>query len=377
MRNKKTSKPKTNKRPRRIASEETLASAGKTAGRKRGRPPKNPLPAVPPVADENEPAEEELLDEEAELEDECEADSDDERADASALRSRKKDREEDYYETDSVRQYLKEVSRVPLLTAEQERQLAYRVLKNDAQARQTLIISNLRLVISIAKRYLNRGLSMLDLIEEGNLGLMHAVEKFAPQKGFRFSTYSAWWIRQHIKRALANQSHLIRVPVHMAEKVSRVSRANYELTQKFGREPTVPEIAKHLKMSQEQVREILRVDQKPTYLESTVGGGSEKESKKLVDFLEDKTNESPAAAILGSIQQEQLERVLDILTDKERAVIQMRFGLNCKQPYTLEETGNHFGLTRERIRQIETTALKKMRAHLRRGTSAVDDMFKG
>ena len=277
-------------------------------------------------------------------------------------------------EPDSVRQYLREVSRVSLLTAEEERTLAYKVQKNNAQARQTLIVCNLRLVISIAKRYLNRGLSMLDLIEEGNLGLMRAVEKFSPQKGFRFSTYAAWWIRQHIKRALANQSNLIRVPVHMAEKVSRISKATYELTQKLGREPDVPEIAKHLKISQTQVREVLRVDQKPTYLETMVGG-HEGESKKVMDFLEDKSNTSPAASIFGAMEEERLQALLDILTEKERAVLCMRFGLNQSSACTLEEAGKHFGLTRERIRQIEMTALKKLRAQLRRSGSSLDDIF--
>jgi len=278
-------------------------------------------------------------------------------------------------EPDSVRQYLREVSRVPLLTAEQEKSLALKVQRNDAQARQTLIISNLRLVISIAKRYFHRGLSMLDLIEEGNIGLMRAVEKFEPRRGFRFSTYAAWWIRQHIKRALANQSNLIRVPVHMTEKVSRLSRARYELSQKLGHEPSVAEIAKHLKVSQEEVRTVQLVDQKPTYLETAVGGG-ETENKKLVDYLEDTSRESPAASILDAIQQDQLQQLLASLNEKERAILEMRFGLNRKHPCTLEETGKHFGLTRERIRQIEMTALKKLRSLLRRGTSTVDDIFR-
>ncbi len=283
--------------------------------------------------------------------------------------------DQDHEEPDSVRQYLREVATVPLLTAEQEKALAMRVQQNDAAARQTLIISNLRLVISIAKRYLNRGLSMLDLIEEGNIGLMKAVEKFIPQKGFRFSTYAAWWIRQHVKRALANQSNLIRVPVHMAEKVSKVSRATYELTQKLGREPEVDEIAKHLRVSHGHVREIMRVDQKPTYLDASVAG-FDGESKKVGDFLEDKTNLSPAAAIFSAMEEERLQTLLEILTDKERDVICMRFGLEQKQACTLEEAGKFFGLTRERIRQIEMTALKKLRAHLRRSGSAMDDIFK-
>jgi RNA polymerase primary sigma factor len=326
------------------------------------------------LAELNEPDDDELAEEETEEETEDKAETESE---AEAPKPKKSRRLEDqvHEDPDSVRQYLREVSLVPLLTAEQEKSLAMRVQKNDAAARQTLIISNLRLVISIAKRYFNRGLSMLDLIEEGNIGLMKAVEKFDPGKGFRFSTYAAWWIRQHIKRALANQSNLIRVPVHMAEKVSRVSRATYELTQKFGREPEVEEIAKHLKVSHGHVREVMRVDQRPTYLETMVGG-YDGENKKVMDFLEDKSNQSPAASILNAMEDERLQSLLEILTDKEREVICMRFGLNQKNACTLEEAGKYFGLTRERIRQIEMTALKKLRAHLRRTGSTMDDIFK-
>ena len=278
-------------------------------------------------------------------------------------------------EIDAVKQYLVEVSKVPLLTFEQEQALAYRVKKNDATARQTMIVSNLRLVISMAKRYLNRGLSLLDLIEEGNLGLMRAVEKFEPEKGFRFSTYAAWWVRQHIKRALANQSNLIRLPVHVVEKVSRFSRVKYELSQKLRREPSSHEIAKALKVTVEYVNELMQVDQKPAYLETMVGH-SETDGRKLGDFLEDKKNESPDASILGNIQKERLQDMLNILTEKERMIIITRFGLDEASPCTLEQTGKVFGLTRERIRQIEMTALKKLRAYLRQGHSGVEDIFK-
>jgi len=278
-------------------------------------------------------------------------------------------------ELDAVKQYLEEVSKVPLLTFEQEQELAYRVVNNDAAARQTMIVSNLRLVISMAKRYLNRGLSLLDLIEEGNLGLMRAVEKFSPEKGFRFSTYAAWWVRQYIRRALANQSNLIRLPVHVVEKVSRVSRMRYELAQKLRREPTPEEIAKAMKVPVEQILEIIQVDQKPAYLETMVSH-SDSDSRKLVDFLEDKRNESPDANILGDIRKEKLYDMLSVLTDKERAIIISRFGLDKNPPCTLEQTGKIFGLTRERIRQIETAALKKLRAYLRRGQSSVEDIFK-
>jgi len=277
---------------------------------------------------------------------------------------------------DAVKQYLNEVRRIPLLNFEQEKDLARKIAKNDATARQTLIVSNLRLVISIAKRYLNRGLSMLDLIEEGNIGLMHAVEKYCPEKGFRFSTYAAWWIKQHVKRALANQSHLIRLPVHIVEKVSKVSRCQYELTQKLRRDPTPAELAKTLKMPVEQVLDILRVDQRPAYLE-TMMGSSETDNRKLMDVLEDKSNISPDATTLQKFKKDQLQKMLDILTEKERAIIVMRYGLDRKSPSTLEQTGRHFGLTRERIRQIEMTVLKKLRAYLRQEGGSVDDIFKG
>ncbi len=283
--------------------------------------------------------------------------------------------EKEKYEPEIIKQYLKEVGKTPLLTAEQERDLAFRVEKNDAAARQTLIVSNLRLVISIAKQYLYHGLPMLDLIEEGNLGLMRAVEKFLPRKGFRFSTYAAWWIRQYVKRALANQSQLIRIPVHMVEKVSRFSRIRYELSQKLGQEPTITEIAKAMKVSLEQVREIMRADQRPAYLE-TMMGSHQSDGRKWTDVFEDKSNIAPDASTQGAIQQKKIEDLLDVLTDKEKNIIILRFGLNRKTSCTLEQTGRHFGLTRERIRQIEVTALKKLRAYLRQGQSSVEDIFK-
>ena len=283
--------------------------------------------------------------------------------------------EKEKCEPEIIKQYLKEVSKIPLLTAEQERDLAFRVEKNDAAARQTLIVSNLRLVISIAKKYLYHGLSMLDLIEEGNLGLMRAVEKFLPRKGFRFSTYAAWWIRQYVKRALANQSQLIRIPVHMVEKVSRFSRMRYELSQKLGQEPTIDEIAKAMKIPADQVREIMRADQRTAYLE-TMMGSHQGDSRKWTDVFEDKSNISPDAATQGARQQKKIENLLDSLTDKEKNVIILRFGLNRKTAFTLEQTGRHFGLTRERIRQIEVTALKKLRAHLRQEQTSVEDIFK-
>ncbi len=264
---------------------------------------------------------------------------------------------------------------MPLLTFAEEQRLAFKVQQNDAAARQTLIISNLRLVISIAKRYLNRGLSMLDLIEEGNIGLMKAVEKFEPEKGFRFSTYAAWWIKQHIMRALANQSNLIRLPVHVVEKVSKLAKTRYELAQRLRREPNLEELARALELSVDQVSEIMRIEQKPAYLETLIGS-HDQDNKKLLDVLEDRTNALPDASTKDDHQRQTMLSMLDSLTDKERAVLVMRFGLEDNQPCTLEETGRHFGLTRERIRQIEMTALKKLRAQLRDGQVSVDDLLR-
>lgn len=290
-------------------------------------------------------------------------------------KGRKKTDKVKHEDVDAIKQYLKEVSQVPLLNFEQEQKLAYQVLENDASARQTLIVSNLRLVISIAKRYLNRGLSMLDLIEEGNIGLMKAVEKFEPEKGFRFSTYAAWWIKQHIMRAIANQSNLIRLPVHVVEKVSKLARTKYELTQRYRREPTIAELARALDLSENQVMEIIRIEQKPAYLETMIGG-QDQENKKLIDVLEDRNNDLPDASTKESFQRESMGRMLDSLTDKEKAIVVMRFGLEDEDPKTLEDTGRHFGLTRERIRQIEMTALKKLRALLRDGHTSVDELLK-
>jgi RNA polymerase primary sigma factor len=286
---------------------------------------------------------------------------------------KKKDQPGD--EFDTVKQYLREVSRVPLLTFEQEQELARRVGKNDAAAFQTMIVSNLRLVISIAKRYLHHGLSMLDLIEEGNLGLMRAVEKFEPEKGFRFSTYAAWWIKQHIKRALANQSNLIRLPVHVVEKVSKLARVRYELTQKLRRPPTEEELARAMDLPLQQVQEIIQVDQKPAYLE-TIVGQSENDQRRLGDMLEDLTSQQPDHSTRDQFKRSQMEDMLACLNDKERQVIVRRFGLEDQPPATLEETGRAFGLTRERIRQIEATALRKMRAYLREEHTDMDQLFK-
>ncbi|MEW6516583.1 MAG: sigma-70 family RNA polymerase sigma factor [candidate division FCPU426 bacterium] len=364
--------------------------------RKRGRPPKARLreepaeetkskssgaetvpaeptqPSAPPTAAEplpepEEPEAEENEDEELETEE-----LEPEAIIAAEEKETPPERKEDL---DAVKQYLDEVSKVPLLTFAQEQALARRVIKADASARQTMIVSNLRLVISIAKRYLNRGLSLLDLIEEGNLGLMRAVEKFAPEKGFRFSTYAAWWVRQYIKRALANQSNLIRLPVHVVEKVSRLSRIRYELSQKLRREPEPEELARAMRVSVEQVSEILQMEQKPAYLETMVGQSSASEGRKLLEVLEDTKPEAPDSAVVGRIQREQLQNLLNLLTKKEREILTVRFGLADAPPCTLEETGKKFDLTRERIRQIEVGALKKLRSHLHQNQASLDDIF--
>lgn len=366
--------------------------------RKRGRPPKKPpvypatpdetrekprpqapaapaaVPAAPlePLKEPDDP--EELEAEEAE-EEALESETEELEPEAILAAEEKEAAPERREDLDAVKQYLDEVSKVPLLTFAQEQSLARRANRQDAAARQTMIVSNLRLVISIAKRYLNHGLSLLDLIEEGNLGLMRAVEKFAPEKGFRFSTYAAWWVRQYIKRALANQSNLIRLPVHVVEKVSRLARVRYELAQKLRREPEPEELAKALRLSVEQVSDILQMEQKPAYLETMVGQSSASEGRKLLEVLEDTKPESPDAVVVGRIQREQLQNLLDLLTEKEREIIIARFGLGDEPPCTLEETGKKFDLTRERIRQIEVGALKKLRAHLRQHHASLDDIF--
>jgi RNA polymerase primary sigma factor len=367
--------------------------------RKRGRPPKKPpaftqplaeseakpltaIPgdpekaasAAPPGLRKEPEAPEELEAEEAE-EEVLESEAEELEPEALIAAEEKETPPERREDLDAVKQYLDEVSKVPLLTFAQEQSLARRANKQDASARQTMIVSNLRLVISIAKRYLNRGLSLLDLIEEGNLGLMRAVEKFAPEKGFRFSTYAAWWVRQYVKRALANQSNLIRLPVHVVEKVSRLSRVRYELAQKLRREPEPAELAKALRLSVEQVADILKMEQKPAYLETMVGQSSASEGRKLMEVLEDTKPESPDAVVVGRIQREQLQSLLELLTVKEREILAARFGLADAPPCTLEETGKKFDLTRERIRQIEVGALKKLRAHLRQHHASLDDIF--
>jgi len=259
---------------------------------------------------------------------------------------------------DPVRTYLKEIGRVSLLSAAQEVELARQMEAGSAQAKQHLTEANLRLVVSIAKKYAGRGLSFLDLIQEGNLGLMRAVDKFDYRRGFKFSTYATWWIRQAITRALADQARTIRVPVHMMETITKLGRVSRTLLQELGREPTEAEIAEEMGMRPERIREIVQFSQTPVSLETPVG---EDEESTLADLVEDKDATPPADAASQTLLQEQLSEILNTLTARERRVLQLRFGLIDGQERTLEEVGRRLGLTRERIRQTEVSALRKLR----------------
>ncbi|HHX54537.1 MAG TPA: RNA polymerase sigma factor RpoD [Clostridiales bacterium] len=259
---------------------------------------------------------------------------------------------------DPVRMYLKEIGKVPLLTAEKELDLAERMSQGDERAKQDLVEANLRLVVSIAKRYVGKGMFFLDLIQEGNLGLMKAVDKFDHNKGYKFSTYATWWIRQAITRAIADQARTIRIPVHMVETIHKVSRISRQLLQKLGREPTPDEIAREMNMSGDKVREILKIAQDPVSLETPIG---EEEDSHLGDFIEDVDSPAPAEAASYTLLKEQLAEVLRTLTPREEQVLRLRFGLDDGRTRTLEEVGKVFNITRERIRQIEAKALRKMR----------------
>ena len=259
---------------------------------------------------------------------------------------------------DPVKVYLKEIGRVPLLSSEEEVRLAIAIKDGDEAAKKRLSEANLRLVVSIAKRYLGRGMQFLDLIQEGNLGLIKAVEKFDYTKGFKFSTYATWWIRQAITRAIADQARTIRIPVHMVETINRVLRTSHSMVQKLGREPTTKEIADELHIEESKVEEVLKIAQEPVSLETPIG---EEEDSHLGDFIQDDEASQPSEEASYTLLREQLEEVLSTLTPREEQVLRMRFGLTDGKPHTLEEVGKEFDVTRERIRQIESKALRKLR----------------
>jgi len=259
---------------------------------------------------------------------------------------------------DTVRMYLREIGRFPLLTGEEEVFLAKKIKLGNRAAKHKLVNSNLRLVVSIAKKYTGRGMLFLDLVQEGNLGLIRAVEKFDHRKGYKFSTYATWWIRQAITRAIADQARTIRIPVHMVETINRLRKTSRQLLQKFGRKPTEGEIAKHAHMSKEKVREVIKISQVPLSLEMPVG---DEESSRLGDFVEDVGFSGPNEIVMQGLLREDLEEVMKALTERERTVLKMRFGLGDGRQRTLEEVGKAFQVTRERIRQIEAKALRKLK----------------
>jgi len=283
-----------------------------------------------------------------------------EEAEETAVPAKKKRTNLKEISNDSVRMYLSEIGRVDLLTADEEIDLANRIAKGDAAAKQKLAEANLRLVVSIAKKYIGRGLSFLDLIQEGNIGLFRAVEKFDPTRGFKFSTYATWWIRQAITRAIADQARTIRIPVHMVETINKLTHTQRRLLQEFGREPTVEELASELDMDVKKVRHIMKISQDIVSLEAPVGA---EEDSKLGDFIQDEDATSPSDATNRQLMKENIHSMLQYLTPREQKIIRMRFGLDDGIGHTLEEVGREFGVTRERIRQIEAKILQKLKNH--------------
>ncbi len=273
----------------------------------------------------------------------------------------------DYFDEvsdDSVRLYLREIGKIPLLSASEELELAQKVVAGDKKAKDKMAEANMRLVVSIAKRYSGRGLDFLDLIQEGNTGLLRAVEKFDPDKGFKFSTYATWWIRQAITRAIADQARTIRIPVHMVETINKLLRTQRRMTQELNREPTIEELAKELEMEPEKVEYVIKIKQDIHSLDAGVGRDGDDDSESVLgDFIEDEDATSPEESAAGQLLKEQVAGVLAALTDREQKIIKMRFGLDDGKNHTLEEVGQEFSVTRERIRQIEAKALAKLRKH--------------
>lgn len=269
----------------------------------------------------------------------------------------------DSFADDSVRMYLREIGKIPLLTLEEEQELAQRIVKGDKKAKDKMAEANMRLVVSIAKRYSGRGLDLLDLIQEGNTGLLRAVEKFDPSKGFKFSTYATWWIRQAITRAIADQARTIRIPVHMVETINKVLRTTRRLTQEMNREPTTEEVAKAMGMEPEKVDYVMKIKQDIASLDASVGRDSDDEDSLLGDFVEDEERLAPEDSAANQILKEQLATIIATLSEREQKIVRMRFGVGGGRPHTLEEVGNEFDVTRERIRQIEAKALSKLRKH--------------
>ena len=267
----------------------------------------------------------------------------------------------DAFADDSVRLYLREIGKIPLLTPEEEADLAQKIVKGDKKAKDKMVESNMRLVVSIAKRYGGRGLEFLDIIQEGNTGLLRAVEKFDPEKGFKFSTYATWWVRQAITRAIADQARTIRIPVHMVETINKVLRTTRKLTTDLNREPTTEEIANELHMDPEKVDYVMRIKQDIASLDASVGRDGDDEDSVLGDFVEDEERISPEDSAANQILKEQLSEIISTLTDREQKIIRLRFGIGGGRPHTLEEVGAEFDVTRERIRQIEAKALSKLR----------------
>jgi len=262
---------------------------------------------------------------------------------------------------DGIKLYLRAIKDIPLLTGDQEKSLARKIKRGDAKARRKMIQSNLRLVINIAKRYSKLGVPMMDLIEEGNLGLIKAVKKFNPDKGYRFSTYGAWWIKQYITRAIANQGKTIRIPVYMTEIINRWKRVTEELTQKYGRKPKIKEIAKKMRTSMKKVREISETATKISSLDAPIGDDG---TGQFMDLIEDESSLSPMDQMTDALRRERINSLLDLMNDREKKILDLRFGLNDGTTHTLGETAKYFGITRERVRQIESAALEKLRGHI-------------